>query len=77
MTGNKDGKIMVSLNHTLDKTQYYLPLTLKTYVPAGWKNVKATQGKHARQLKVKNDDKGSYVLYQGQPNGVNIVIVKA
>lgn len=77
MTDNKDGKIMVSLNHTLDKTQYYLPLTLKTYVPAGWKNVKATQGKHTHQLQVKSDDKGNYVLYQAEPNGVNVVLVKA
>ena len=68
---------MVSLNHTLDKSQYYLPLTLKTYVPSGWKNAKATQGKHTHQLQVKSDDKGSYVLYQAEPNGVNIMITKA
>jgi peptidoglycan/xylan/chitin deacetylase (PgdA/CDA1 family) len=77
MSANKDGKIMVSINHTLDKSQYYLPLTLKTYVPAGWKNVKATQGKNTHQLQVKSDDKGNYVLYQAEPNGTNIILVKA
>jgi peptidoglycan/xylan/chitin deacetylase (PgdA/CDA1 family) len=77
MSANKDGKIMVSINHTLDKSQYYLPLTLKTYVPAGWKDVKATQGKNMHQLQVKSDDKGSYVLYQAEANGVSIVLVKA
>lgn len=77
MSANKDGKIMVSINHTLDKSQYYLPLTLKTYVPAGWKNVKATQGKNTHQLQVKTDDKGSYVLYQAKANGVSITLAKA
>lgn len=73
---NKGGKITVSLSHSLDKAMYYLPLTLKTYVPAGWKNVKVVQGEHIHQSSVKADDKGSYVLYQGKPNEVNIVIVK-
>jgi hypothetical protein len=74
ITDNKDGKIMVSLNHTLDKSQYYLPLTLKTYVPSGWKNAKATQGKHTHQLQVKSDGRGSYVTYQAEPNGGSITI---
>jgi len=77
MTGNKDGKIMVSVNHPLDKAQYYLPLTLKTYVPSGWKNVKETQGKRTHQLSVEADDKGSYVLYQADPNGSAVVLSKA
>jgi hypothetical protein len=75
-TDNKGGKITVSLNHSLDKSMYYLPLTLKTYVPASWKNVKEIQGAKTRQLKVKNDDKGSYVLYQANPNRISIVLAK-
>jgi len=70
----KAGKIIVSLHHSLDKTQYYLPLTLKTYVPLDWKNVKATQGKNVHQLLVKKDDKGSYVLYQAEPSAVPIML---
>ena len=73
----KAGKIIVSLHHSLDKTQYYLPLTLKTYVPLDWKNVKATQGKNVHQLLVKKDDKGSYVLYQAEPSAVVVVLSKA
>jgi hypothetical protein len=56
---------------------YYLPLTLKTYVPASWKNVKVTQGNHTRQLSIKKDNKGRYVLYQAESNGVSIVLDKA
>jgi peptidoglycan/xylan/chitin deacetylase (PgdA/CDA1 family) len=77
MTDNKDGKIRVSVNHPLDKRQYYLPLTLKTYVPSAWKNVKETQGKRTRQLSVKQDDKGSYVLYQVTPNSGVLALSKA
>jgi peptidoglycan/xylan/chitin deacetylase (PgdA/CDA1 family) len=32
----KDGKISISLTHSLDKSMYNLPLTLKTYVPDKW-----------------------------------------
>jgi peptidoglycan/xylan/chitin deacetylase (PgdA/CDA1 family) len=67
-TENKNGKITVSLTHSLDKRMYYLPLTLKTYVPSSWKKVKETQGKRNHQLVVKKDNKGNYVLYQAEPN---------
>lgn len=76
MTDNKDGKIRVSVNHPLDKMQYFLPLTLKTYVPAGWKNVKETQGKRTHLLLAKADEKGSYVLYQVNPNADMITLVR-
>jgi hypothetical protein len=68
----KSNSITVTLSHSLDKSMYYLPLTLKTYVPAGWKNVKAVQGKISNQLSVKKDEKGSYVLYQADPNAAVI-----
>ncbi|HTD40795.1 MAG TPA: polysaccharide deacetylase family protein [Mucilaginibacter sp.] len=70
----KGGKITVTLTHSLDKSMYYLPLTLKTYVPSSWKKVKETQGKRSHQLLVKKDDKGSYVIYQAEPNKFNIVL---
>ncbi|MDB5155191.1 MAG: polysaccharide deacetylase family protein [Mucilaginibacter sp.] len=66
--GKNNGKITVTLTHSLDNKMYYLPLTLKTYVPSGWKKAMQTQGKHVYQLLVKNDEKGSYVLYQAEPN---------
>lgn len=65
----KNGKVIVSLNHSLDKSMYYLPLTLKTYVPSSWKQVKIVQGKHSRNASVELDDKGSYVTYEAEPGG--------
>ncbi|HEY4325801.1 MAG TPA: polysaccharide deacetylase family protein [Mucilaginibacter sp.] len=64
----KNGKITVTLTHSLDKKMYNLPLTLKTYVPSGWKNVSIEQGKLKTQVKPEADEKGSYVLYQARPN---------
>jgi hypothetical protein len=72
----KSGKITVTLTHSLDKSMYYLPLTLKTYVPSGWTKVKQVQGKHMHQVTVKKDDKGSYVLYQVNPNAEVITLTK-
>jgi peptidoglycan/xylan/chitin deacetylase (PgdA/CDA1 family) len=73
-TGKSAGKITVTLNHTLDKSMYYLPLTLKTYVPANWKKVKEMQGAHSHQLAVKKDEKGSYVLYQAAANAEAVTL---
>ena len=63
----KGGKILVNLNNTLDKSMYYLPLTLKTYVPSEWKQAVIKQGKIKTQVTVTKDAKGSYVLYQAKP----------
>ncbi len=68
----KNGKVIVSLTHSLDKSMYYLPLTLKTYVPSSWKQAKVTQGKHLYTVKVEQGDKGSYVIYEAEPNAVPI-----
>ncbi|MDB5144934.1 MAG: polysaccharide deacetylase family protein [Mucilaginibacter sp.] len=73
-TSKSDSKIMVTLTHSLDNKMYYLPLTLKTYVPTGWKKVKEVQGKHIHQMTVKKDEKGSYVLYQAEPNATVITL---
>ncbi|MEJ0082344.1 MAG: hypothetical protein WDM78_15660 [Puia sp.] len=43
-SSEKDGKISVSLLHSLSKTDYDLPLTLKTYVPSTWNKVTVIQG---------------------------------
>jgi peptidoglycan/xylan/chitin deacetylase (PgdA/CDA1 family) len=71
-----NGTIRVTLDHSLDKSMYYLPLTLKTYVPSGWKKVKETQAKQTRQVDVKQDGNGSYVLYQAQPGQSTITLSK-
>jgi peptidoglycan/xylan/chitin deacetylase (PgdA/CDA1 family) len=60
-------KISVSLKHSLDKL-YDLPVTMKTYVPAKWKSVTLKQGGNTKNLTVKNDSSGSYVMYRLEPN---------
>ncbi len=67
-------KIVVSLNHTLDKTVYDLPLTLKTVVRPGWKEVTVKQGSLVKQVSAQQDGKENYVLYQAVPGGENIEI---
>lgn len=72
-TDNKN-KIVVNLTHSLDKTMYDVPLTLKTYVPAGWKNVQVKQGNDNNSVLPVKDAKGSYVLYRASPNAAAIEI---
>lgn len=70
---NITGKeITVSLNHSLDTSLYQVPLTLKTYVPAGWKNVQVLQGVEKQQVQVASDSQGTYILYQATPNAAPV-----
>lgn len=70
----KSGTIIVTLTHSLDQKMYHLPLTLKTYLPGGWKKVAVTQGTTLRQAVVQQDDRGKYVLYQAKPNSENVIL---
>ncbi len=63
-----DDKIMVDLTHSLDKSMYDIPLTLRTYVPADWKQVQVKQGNKTQTVSSDTNDKGTFVLYQLQPN---------
>jgi len=69
-----DGKIVVSLNYPLDKAMYNIPLTLKTYVPDGWKQASISQGKHMQKVMLLHDDKGNYIIYQAYANRGDVVI---
>jgi peptidoglycan/xylan/chitin deacetylase (PgdA/CDA1 family) len=72
---DKDGKINVTLTHSLDKSMYDLPLTLKTYVPDKWSSVTVSQETHSKTVDVaRHDEKGNYVLYQMEPNGPNVIL---
>jgi hypothetical protein len=62
-------KILVNLSHSLDKSMYDIPLTLRTYVPEKWKQVQVKQGKKIQTIATATNDKGTFVLYQLQPNG--------
>lgn len=64
----QNGKIVVNLTHTLDKSFYTVPLTLKTYVTASWKEALVKQGDESVTVSVHSDQKGNYVLYQALPN---------
>jgi len=64
-----DGKIAVTLTHSLDKTMYCIPLTLKTYVPSKWKEVQVKQGDENKHFPTQRDAGGSFVVFQAIPNG--------
>jgi len=66
------GKIIVKLNHSLDKTMYELPLTLKTYVSSECKGVKVKQGTEIKTILTRLDSGGRYVLYQAFPGAGDI-----
>jgi hypothetical protein len=70
----KDDKIEVKLTHSLDKKHYYIPLTLKTYLPNEWKEVTVKQGRNVQQVTPKSDSGGVYVMYQAVPNAEVIEI---
>ena len=63
-----DGKIEVNLTHSLDKSMYNFPLTLRTYVPSDWKQVRVMQGGKSQSVAVSNNGQGTFVLYQVLPN---------
>ena len=71
-----NGKSIVMVNHSLEKSMYYLPLTLKTYVSTGWKNATVRQGKHVEHAKVMQDDKGAYITYKANPGKEQIILSK-
>jgi hypothetical protein len=68
--------IQVKVNHSLDGKMYYLPVTLKTYVSAGWTNVTVTQGQKSKKVRSAKDDHGTYILYQAQPNEAVVTLKK-
>jgi peptidoglycan/xylan/chitin deacetylase (PgdA/CDA1 family) len=62
-------KIIVDLTHSLDGSIYDIPLTVRTYVPANWKQVQVKQGDKIQTNATATNDKGTLVLYQLRPNG--------
>lgn len=66
--------IDVKLVHNLNPVIYNLPLTLKTYVPTGWKSVRVRQGRNTKNVQTGHDGSGTYVMYRAAPNGPDIVL---
>lgn len=69
-----NGKITVKVSHPLNKTFYTMPLTLKTYVPTGWKKATVLQGSKKQTVNTITDEKGTYALYQANPNALPVVL---
>jgi peptidoglycan/xylan/chitin deacetylase (PgdA/CDA1 family) len=72
----KEGKITVTLTHSLNNSMYNLPLTLKTKVRPGWKEVSIRQGNEIKQLPTQKNGKETFVLYQAVPNSGDIEITR-
>ena len=70
----KNSKISVQLKHDLDPSLYDLPLTLKTYIPDGWKVVEVKQGVLSEKIKPQKDANGYYVSYRAIPNMEDIIL---
>ncbi|MEN0055260.1 MAG: polysaccharide deacetylase family protein [Mucilaginibacter sp.] len=74
LAGNK---ITVTVSQPLNKTFYTMPLTLKTYVPTGWKKASISQGSKKQTIATTTDAKGTYAVYQIAPNGTQVVLAGA
>ena len=61
-------KIVIGVRHTLDKSVYNDPLTLKSYLPQGWNDVTVNQRGVALSHELLNDSGGKYVIYNALPN---------
>jgi hypothetical protein len=62
-----DKKITVHFSHSLREDVYNLPLTLKTYIPSGWKKLRIVQNNRELKMQIKKDENGAYVLYDAIP----------
>ena len=64
-----DSVIQVSVTLPLNQAVYDQPLSLKTYIPDGWKHVDAVQGSRSQTLQPGHDQQGSFVIYDWVPGG--------
>ncbi len=70
----KRDRIVVSLDHPLDKELFDLPLTLKTRVDPAWKSVAVSQGDCTATVDVVHEADRAYVMYQAIPGKEKIEI---
>lgn len=59
----RDDAIAVTITSSLDAKVYNVPMTVKTYVPSGWKSATLSIGEASESLTIQKDEKGSFVLY--------------
>jgi hypothetical protein len=75
-TVRRGRSIEVDLRHELSAGTYDLPLTLRTFVPPGWKTVEVKQGSRRAVVQPARDERGAYVLYQAVPNAGPVALAK-
>lgn len=73
-SGRRGGRIRVTLAHSLDTSMYNIPMTLKTYIPANWDEVRVRQDAKEKIILPRKDEKGKYVLYRANPNQGRITV---
>jgi len=76
VTEKKGRNIVTNVTNSLDTAFYNIPLTVKTYVPRGWKEVSVMQGEKAITVQQKTDERGSYVLYPALPGKGEIILAR-
>ncbi|MCB0687896.1 MAG: polysaccharide deacetylase family protein [Saprospiraceae bacterium] len=69
-----DDHVKIQMVSSLDTSIYNIPLTLKTYIPDGWRDVEVKQGNLLLDKEVKKDDTGKYVLFNLAPGNTEIDI---
>jgi peptidoglycan/xylan/chitin deacetylase (PgdA/CDA1 family) len=72
----KGGRILVTVSSSLDATLYNIPLTIKTYIPKGWKKVKVSQGDKSTTVDQKEDAGGTYILYGAEPASGELILAR-
>lgn len=76
-TSVQQDSIKVNITSDLDPKVYNIPLTLKTYIPSSWKEIrlyKKEKGTNLSDLKIEKDKMGSYVLYDVMPGEGEVVL---
>ncbi|REG81735.1 polysaccharide deacetylase family protein [Algoriphagus antarcticus] len=69
-------EIRITLTSDLNPNIYDIPLTLKTYLPEGWKDVSLMQKEGNSPLEVLSDSKGNYVHYSISPAETSAQLVR-
>lgn len=70
------GAIEVKLEGTLDPGVYNEPLTLRTKVPADWREITLTRGNTSQALTPVREGEGAFVYYEAVPGTKRLIISK-
>jgi len=76
-SSQRNEQINISLDHSLDKALFDLPLTLKTYVNPEWKSVSIKQGNSVTKVNVQREGTAAFAMYQAMPGKETIEVSEA